>query len=452
MENEWPRVALASCASFQEGYVNPPQKTDLGYFGGPIKWLRATDLNNGFVHETSRTLTKKGFESAGTAALLFERNKIGISKAGTIGRVGILKDYMCGNRAVISVKVHDDVADTRFVFYILIYNNRLLQNLAIGSVQPNLYTSALGSLELDLPPLPEQKAIAHILGTLDDKIELNRQMNETLEAMAQALFKSWFVDFDPVIDNALEAGNPIPEALASRAETRRQVLADGRADRKTAKLFPDAFQFTEGLGWIPEGWELVDLKQITSKIGSGATPRGGSKVYVDEGISLIRSQNVFDSQFKWNGLARITTESADELSNVEVEFGDILFNITGASVMRTCVVPASVLPARVNQHVLIIRAKSANLLQFLHLHLVNPQMKARLSGLNAGATREALTKGHLEAVQVGLPQPRVLEEFQARTDSIFQRAELSETESTTLANIRNALLPELISGELVVHV
>jgi type I restriction enzyme S subunit len=122
------------------------------------------------------------------------------------------------------------------------------------STRASLNNDMIGRLKISLPPLPEQKAIAHILGSLDDKIELNRRMNTTLEAMAQALFKSWFVDFDPVIDNALIAGHPIPDELTERAEVRRNALADGTANRDMAKQFPDAFQFTEEMGWIPEGW------------------------------------------------------------------------------------------------------------------------------------------------------------------------------------------------------
>ena len=129
----------------------------------------------------------------------------------------------------------------------------------------------LKAFKMKLPPLPEQKAIAHILGTLDDKIELNRRMNATLEGMAQALFKSWFVDFDPVIDNALAAGNPIPDELAPRAEVRKKALANGTTQQGSVdhptlsdpkSLFPAAFQFTEELGWIPEGWEESSLETL----------------------------------------------------------------------------------------------------------------------------------------------------------------------------------------------
>ena len=140
----------------------------------------------------------------------------------------------------------------QWLYYAIIHHK--LGEIDDGSPIPSTTRSAVYVTDVDIPPLSEQKAIAHILGSLDDKIELNRRMNTTLEGMAQALFKSWFVDFDPVIDNALAAGNPIPEELAERAEVRRKALADGTANRKAAKQFPAAFQLTEEMGWIPEGW------------------------------------------------------------------------------------------------------------------------------------------------------------------------------------------------------
>jgi type I restriction enzyme S subunit len=181
------RVKLADCAEFQEGYVNPSQGV-VEYFGNDVKWLRAVDLNDSFVWETSRRLSKLGYESAGKAALLFEPNTLAISKSGTIGRLGILKDYMCGNRAVINIKVDRDHFDTRFIFYSLLLLRSEIVARAVGSVQANLYCSALGEIELDVPPLSEQRAIASVLGALDDKIDLNRRMCQTLEEMARALF------------------------------------------------------------------------------------------------------------------------------------------------------------------------------------------------------------------------------------------------------------------------
>ncbi len=118
--------------------------------------------------------------------------------------------------------------------------------LNVGSIFDSLRCGDIPKFELLLPPLPEQKAIAHILGSLDDKIELNRQINQTLESMAQALFKSWFVDFDPVIDNALAAGNPIPDVFAERAKQRKQQNPKQTAIPNDA--FPSEFEYNEEMG------------------------------------------------------------------------------------------------------------------------------------------------------------------------------------------------------------
>ena len=129
--------------------------------------------------------------------------------------------------------------DMRWLYYSIIHHK--LGEIDDGSPIPSTTRSAVYVTDVDVPPLPEQKAIAHILGSLDDKIELNRKMNATLEGMAQALFKSWFVDFDPVIDNALAAGNPIPDELADRAEIRRQALAKPSPTARLTAEPPNTF-------------------------------------------------------------------------------------------------------------------------------------------------------------------------------------------------------------------
>ncbi len=153
-------------------------------------------------------------------------------------------------------------------------------------------------------------------------------------------------------------------------------------------------------------WRNLRLGDVCSKIGSGATPRGGSSVYLAEGeISLIRSQNVYNDGFHRDGLVYLTEPHADELANVEVAENDVLLNITGDSVARSCQVVAEVLPARVNQHVAIIRSDPAILWpRFLRYHLVSPAMQAEMLSLaGAGATRNALTKGMIESFEVKAP-------------------------------------------------
>lgn len=305
-----------------------------------------------------------------------------------------------------------------------------------GTALPYLTVSALNELRLELPPQKEQRAIAHILGTFDEKIELNRRMNETLEVMARAIFQSWFVDFDPV---RAKASGESADAICQRLGLTHELLA----------LFPDSFEDSE-VGEIPAGWEVTTLQSMTSKIGSGATPRGGREVYVDEGVSLIRSQNVYDSQFVWEGLARITDEAAKQLSGVEVKLGDVLINITGASILRTCVVEPEVLPARVNQHVAIIRAKAKSASRYIHLHLLTSDMKAYLMGLNAGASREAVTKSHLESVPIINPGTSLLERFSETVAPLYVEIEQLAQQRRTLQNLRDALLPKLLAGELVI--
>lgn len=298
----------------------------------------------------------------------------------------------------------------------------------VGAVFESLKCADIPNFSMPLPPLAEQKAIAAVLGALDDKIELNLRMNGTLEAMARALFQSWFVDFDPV-----------------------RAKLDGRQpaglDPATAALFPDSFQDSEA-GNIPKGWEVAKLKELTSKIGSGATPRGGSEVYVDEGPALIRSQNVYDYEFRWPGLARLTDKSAEELKNVEVMKNDVLLNITGDSILRTCVVDPEALPARVNQHVAIIRAINSIPATYLHFYLVQESMKTFLIGMSAGATRHAITKGHLESIDVLKPSALVLKAFEQRTTPWFAQIDANRSQSRTLATLRDMLLPKLLSGEL----
>lgn len=163
------------------------------------------------------------------------------------------------------------------------------------------------------------------------------------------------------------------------------------------------FKETE-IGTIPEDWNLEVLKNLTIKIGSGATPRGGSSVYSEDGpYALIRSQNIFDDKFEYSGLAHINEQQAKELSNVEVKENDVLLNITGASLGRVNIVPKKVLPARVNQHVSILRVNEKLDPYFLKSFLVLPNIKSYILGHNAGATREAITKEMIENFFIPVP-------------------------------------------------
>ena len=153
-------------------------------------------------------------------------------------------------------------------------------------------------------------------------------------------------------------------------------------------------------------WKKVKLKDCCIKIGSGSTPKGGSMVYVNSGTSLIRSQNVYNLSFDYNGLTHITEDAANKLKGVTVFNEDILLNITGDSVARTCIVPKEVLPARVNQHVAIIRTDRKKMnWRFLNYYLASPKMQAHMLSLavGKGASRNAMTKQMIENFEVPYP-------------------------------------------------
>lgn len=190
-------VEIGNICDLQEGYVNPSQKVP-GYFGGGIRWLRAVDLNDAEVFETSRTLSQEGYESAGKSALMFPANSIGISKSGTIGRLGILRKPMCGNRAVINI-VPKQSNDLRYIFYSLRMARQSIIAMAVGSVQKNLYVPVLESLTIPWPEQHVRDTIVDIAGSIDDKIAVNTRVNGYLAEICETLAAAVEADGESVL-------------------------------------------------------------------------------------------------------------------------------------------------------------------------------------------------------------------------------------------------------------
>lgn len=203
-----------------------------------------------------------------------------------------------------------------------------------------------------------------------------------------------------------------------------------------------------------EGWEEKTLKEITTKIGSGATPRGGQESYKSEGISLVRSMNVHDWEFRERNLAFIDEKQAKDLEGVTLQANDILLNITGASVARCCIFPEIHLPARVNQHVSIIRPKKDTLdAKFLNLLLTSKPYKDQLLFTGEqGATRQAITKAQIEAFKVSLPPIKQQLTIVRQLDAL--RAETQKLEAVyrkkleDLEELKKSILQKAFAGEL----
>lgn len=191
-------------------------------------------------------------------------------------------------------------------------------------------------------------------------------------------------------------------------------------------------------------WPIVKLGDICDKIGSGATPKGGKDAYCSEGISLIRSQNVLDFEFSDDGLAYINDEQARKLNNVEVKSGDVLLNITGDSVARVCVVEDSFLPARVNQHVAIVRGNAKKVICSYLLYFLQMEKPHLLQLASAGATRNALTKGMIEQLELAIPPLDVQRRMVAILDALQQKIHTNNKINDNLQQQAFALFDKLM--------
>ena len=245
------------------------------------------------------------------------------------------------------------------------------------------------------------------------------------------------------------------EGIAKARANAEQNLQNARAlfESHLQSVFSVRPELVEGRG---EGWMKNKLGSLTTKIGSGATPRGGGESYKAEGISLVRSLNVHDFGFKYAKLAFLDDAQAKELSNVELKSNDVLLNITGASVARCCIVPEDVLPARVNQHVSIIRPIAEKLdSSFLHYLLLSKPYKDKLlqTGSEGGSTRQAITKAQIQEFLIEYPPAiedqkaiahklnEMLKETQ-RLETLYQR------KIALLDELKKSLLQQAFAGEL----
>ena len=320
------------------------------------------------------------------------------------------------NQHVAIVRLDSRKADPRFVLYAInssVYKARLLSLAQGGATREALTKGTIEAFEVPCPAVATQRRIAGILSAYDDLIENCQRRIRILEDMARGLYREWFVHFRfPGAD------------------------AQPRVDSPP--------------GPIPQGWHVSTIGALTSKIGSGSTPRGGKDVYERAGISLIRSLNVYDYRFEPANLAFINDEQALTLRNVELREGDVLLNITGASVARCCLTPSYALPARVNQHVAIVRTDPQLANPFFVLDSINnEQNKQRLLGLaQGGATREALTKETIANFALIVPSVKLMQRYEFIASPIHQQRETLARRVANLHRTRDLLLPRLLSGQI----
>lgn len=331
-----------------------------------------------------------------------------------------------GSTEFIVIRGKDGVSDNDFAYYLTrsdIVHKYAISQMTGTSGRQRVPVAALSHLEIKMPPLSEQRAIAHILGTLDDKIELNRRMNATLEAIARAIFKSWFVDFDPV---HAKARGEQPSGM----------------DAETAALFPDAFE-DSALGPIPRGWGVNVLDNLVEII-SGGTPKTSVSEYWNGDIPWFSVKDVPAE----GDVFVISTEKTITEAGVANSSANILpFGTTIISARGTVGKLALVgVPMAMNQSCYGIRGKISG--SDYHAYFLLKSVVAVLQKNTHGTVFDTITRKTFSGVRTLVPPESVIYAFETTVTPLLRRVRRNLYESRTLAELRDALLPRLISGEM----
>ena len=356
------------------------------------------------------------------------------------------------NNGLIRIRSKTEEFYPKYIYYLLqtdSFKSHINSIAYSTSAQPNMKIRDLLRFSFLYQDLSKQKAIAHILGSLDDKIELNRQMNETLEAMAQALFKSWFVDFDPVIDNALAAGKSIPDEFAERAEQRKGV--DNKDNADIQDLFPDEFEFTEEMSWIPKGWVITNLKDHAEKISKGTTPSKAilAKADDDSTIPFLKVRDLDDE-------GKIDTQNLDlipksihenALKRSILQTGDLLFSIAG-TIGRVSIVPKELDNSNSNQALAFIRPKDDIKTYFLLQFLKSQEVQDEISSRVVQAVQANVSLTELGSLKFATASDDLFRKWHSIVQSWIDKINLLQMENSHLSKLRDTLLPKLMSGEL----
>lgn len=459
MGSEWPRVVVSDVCELIVDCVNKTAPVVEG--PTPFKMVRTPNVKNGVVSTDSCRFVESDTFEKWTRRADVRVGDVLLTREAPLGEVGIVtsEEKLFLGQRLMQYRANPLVLDAKFLLYSFLSNDlqhQFSMHEGSGSVVSHIRVGDCLKFELNLPPLDEQKRISHALGCIDQKIQLNRQTNQTLEQMAQALFKSWFVDFDPVIDNALAAGKPIPEELQARAQRRQQQLA--KPDHQplpddVRQLFPSEFEKTEALGWVPKGWEVSELRNCIDVLETGRRPKGGIAKY-KSGVPSVGAESIKGiGNFEFGKTKYVPDEFFEKMKSGKVQDYDVLLYKDGGK-------PGDFKPRigmfgegfpfkkfGINEHV--FRLRSALLGQFfLYYQLGSERIFHQLSVRGGKAAIPGINQEEVKSQLFLVPSKELLEAFNDQASTFVELALKNSSSSLTLEHLRDTLLPKLISGEL----
>ena len=406
---EWKEYKYINLCSLIGG--GTPKTSVSSYWGGDIPWLSVKDFgfDRKYVYTTEKSITKEGLENSSTK--LLQKDDIIISARGTIGAMAMIVCPMAFNQSCFGIR-GNKLVDKDFLYYLTKTKIAELQKNSHGSVFETITRDTFAKLNCIIPPIKEQKNISAILKSLDEKIEVNRQINDNLEQQAQALFKSWFVDFEPFKDG----------------------------------------EFVESeLGMIPKGWRVVSLDDMTSKFGTGLNPRKNFKL--GEGNNYyVTIKNMGNNRVYLDDKCDKVTDEAIKKINKrsKLQEGDLLFSGIG-TIGRVALITETPTNWNTSESVFNMHPAKNISSEFLYVLLLSDIFQQYVKIHAQGGVQQGIRMASLKEYRMAIPEDFLLSHFDDLIKPIISKIKNSDKQSDRLATLRDTLLPKLMSGELKVN-
>lgn len=426
--SEWKTYKLGEIAQIIGG--GTPSTNVEEYWNGEIGWLTPRDLTgytNKFISNGERNITEIGLKNS--SARLMPKGTVLMTSRAPIGYIAIASNELCTNQGFKSFVVDEKKINNEFLYYSLKDNIDKIKSLGTGSTFAEVSGSILKNFEITAPDLPTQTAIAQILTSLDDKIELNLQMNQTLEAMAQALFKEWFVNFN-FPGNETEKRKVKSEKSPQSVNQKNDVLSlpkDHSADN------------------LPKGWRMGSVLEIATLL-SGGTPKTDTEEYWNGSINWISAKDITSS----NNQFIIETEKTITELGIKKSAAKLLPKFTTiisarGTVGNYCILSKEMAISQSNYGL----KSNSNKDYFLFLMVEN--MILMMKAFSYGTVFDTITTKTFQEMEVTIPDEKVIMEFETVITPLYEKILTNQFQIQALTQTRDTLLPKLMSGKIPVE-
>jgi type I restriction enzyme S subunit len=430
MKSSWQKIRLKNVATIVGG--GTPSTKHANYWGGDIPWLTPKDLSNHqkvYVSCGERNISREGLDAS--SAKLVPPGTVLFTSRAPIGYLAIAEREVSTNQGFKSLVLKDGY-DSRFFYYLLRFYTPEIKMISTGSIFKEVSGSVLGHFEVSIPDYIEQKKIASMLSVLDDHITLLRETNATLEAIAQTLFKSWFVNFDPV---RAKAEGRVPEGI----------------DAETAALFPDCFEKLE-LGMMPKGWKAFRVSDVVEIIKGKSY---SSKDLVEIASTALVTLKSFarGGGFRLDGfkpyIGSYNQSQVIKSGDLIVAYTDVTqaAELIGKPAIVVNIQEFDTLVASLDVGIIKPRVKSVSR-QFLYGLFKTSLFQSHTLAHTSGTTVLHLSKDAVGSFEFVCPERKIMEAFTTIAELIARQNQNNIDEIRTLTTLRDKLLPKLISGQL----